>query len=771
MKVEIYLNDSWLRIDEKMEARINLESRCDEVFGIGSFKAWLDIPYNIPPYTPLIINDNDYYLCTSICSKYLTRENAYVHDFKLIEASAVLSCYILGSKTFSVSGNYKKDSDKISILAKLMNQKYGIIIHYNLEEIRNLLIKEQDFSFGPGTTIYDALLEIAKTYNCIPKVNSIGFAGNEKKLVIQFYFHKLNNNSTPHILKTNYITNVVYSQNMDDYCKFLETEATNVIDRNDITSFKGLTVRSDDIETTASNAKILLPTRIEKVEKFYVNGEAKLEGTIASKYKDLDQNNLHDFLVDKNIYLGKNTYHARFIDWRNAFSTNNGTEFPFDKIYEEHFKKNFSDKEEFYNQSFFYNSLVDYNNGYFHLHPTIVADNIAGAVKYFIMESGKIDITTSIISKDQYDILELKDQPKFAYYTKYGNTIDGMYEYYKEDIWNGLLGKGVNPFLTYAHESGNFSYKDEEIEFNVDSIISPVIKDVPDPREYTFDVDVITTTNPFVSSTKSKIPLNQTNFFTSARSYEKSSNYIDFDKLNNSIQKNNDMLGMPELSIEYQMSNDDIFNPSDKILYDGKEWYIASIITYYEPSRKYCILNLVSDFNKIADAIGVETQYQSTKNPLDNIIDRHIFFELNYDKDLPNEIWLKFKFYYDVGQSNDLFKRATIMRNKNITYLYVETLDQYAFDKKITDYFDSEAKVPRNRYACYDIGYVDENNETEFCQIDIVELPELNRIESYQLPLYEGNYNLIASIPKQKLYKDSRERLIFTIKINNAIIR
>lgn len=164
--IEIFLNNTWLNITKNVFSNFEIHERCDEVYALGSMKAKLNIKVNIPPYTILRIDEKEYFLCHSQCTKYLTYEDLYIHDIEIIEATSILSCYILGSKSFSVTGTNKEDKDKINIIAELMNQKYNTTFVFDASK----LTKEQEFQFGPGTTMYDALLAIAKTYNCVPKV-------------------------------------------------------------------------------------------------------------------------------------------------------------------------------------------------------------------------------------------------------------------------------------------------------------------------------------------------------------------------------------------------------------------------------------------------------------------------------------------------------------------------------------------------------------------------------------------------------------------------
>ncbi len=767
MNVSIYINNRWTNITDKIDPNFQNEARCDEVFSVGTMKAWLDIPYNIPPYTLLMIGE-DYYLCSSQSTRYMTYENLYVHDITILEATAILSCYILGSKSFSVTGTNKTDVEKIKIISSLMKQKYNVTLDYNVEEFRQYN-KEQEFTFGLGTTVYDALLAIAKTYNCVPKVNQIDFIGNEKVPYVEIYFLKLGDDN-PYPLNEENITNEICTQNVDNYCKTLEAEMSNVIDRTDKVLYEGLTTRSDDLEMTDKTAKLFLPTRIEEVKEFYVINNIELQtydSTTAMylKYQHYSIDQINNLMKDwyERGFIRKDSimYYATYEEWRNLFKAEDeeGLYYPFDDLYENCLKINFENRTEFYNTEFIYNTGLTGQDNYFKLYLRSKEE----------IEGTKINISNRILSKAQYDILTLEDRPKYCYYTPGSNIIDGMMETYRNDIWNIILNKDVKPFLYYASVDEKYERKYGEyleVKLNIALSISEF-----DVRKHTFNALVTTITNPFVKSEKTIIPINQNEYMPSSRSYDKGSNNIDFDKMIASLQKSNDMLGLPELSLEYDLGADGIIpQPGQKIAYKENNWYIASVITYYRTSRIYCIINLVSSFNKIADAIGVETQFNTTPNPLENIIERTVFYETKSNVVIPNNVWFRigFKFRENSGNFNKtLFVRASVSKHDNVTYLFAETLDQYSFGRQTRDIYDKEANKYSNRFAVYDIGYVNEYNEVASYKIDVVKLPVLSIENSYKLPEYIGTYDTLISLPEQKLYKDAREKINFTIKITS----
>lgn len=760
--IEIFLNNTWLNITKNVFSNFEIHERCDEVYALGSMKAKLNIKYNIPPYTILRIDGNEYFLCHSQCTKYLTYEDLYIHDIEIIEATSILSCYILGSKSFSVTGTNKKDYQKINIIRRLMIQKYGVTVNF-VGPFESFFHKEQEFQFGPGTTMYDALLAIAKTYNCVPKVKKIEYNNNYENTLVECYFYELDNKSI-YPLKDKRIMNVLYHQNLNDYCETLEAEMSNVIDRDTLVEFKDLTVRSDDIQMTADNAKLVLPVRIESIEKFYVSSAENvlLTSYLYVRYLDYTQDNIENFIKNiPNIKLNEARYITTYQNWRDAFVVEGSH--PLDDVYDNYFKNFEINKDWFYEQYFFYEPLLNLTDKkYFTLMPCVSDRPDVTKNAYLYLKNPRINIINSILPKQKYDILEPKDKPKYCYYESGSNYIDGMNEYYKADFWNTILGQSVEPFLHYAIETDSyFSQNNELFKINIKSFarIDGENKSITKNK---FDIIAKTIIDPIVSCKKTKNPINQ-NFYTkSSRSYNKGANFIDFDKMINSLQKSNDMLGLPELSIEYDSTNIETPKPAQKIIYDGNEWYVSSIIKNYNLTNSRCTMNLVSSYNKVAEVIGVPTQYNETKNPLNNIMDRPILLEGVIKESISNDVWLRINFIGD-NYNSILYKRATIMKYQDITYLYAETIDHYCFDKNTTHYNNDV-------FSCNDIGYVDSHNEFLECKVEIVYLPTINLEKSRNIPYYDGNYQLIKSFPFFRVYKDARERILFTIKLENDII-
>jgi hypothetical protein len=83
-------------------------------------------------------------------------------------------------------------------------------------------------------------------------------------------------------------------------------------------------------------------------------------------------------------------------------------------------------------------------------------------------------------------------------------------------------------------------------------------------------------------------------------------------------------------------------------------------------------------------------------------------------------------------------------------------------------------KIKDNIYKVNDVPYSDENNEIVSIRLGIGSMYNITSDQSKALPIYDGtNFGLIFAITSTavKIYKDAREKLTFTIKANNCIIK
>ena len=236
----------------------NYMQRIDDVFGTGSFQfESKTIDYNIPPYSILQIDDV-YYCCSSEATYHYGRKS-WFHNVSIIEATALLSRFLVGSKAFSITGTKTYDWDKLDILTKLINQKY--LVNITIQGSSSDFNKQIEYVFTAGTTLFDALTEIGKQYNIRFYVTSI----NKYNILIKY--QKLDDLKRIGWEEERVITKTQI-QNAETYCKYLETEATNVIDTNQTTVVKNIFPTAKDIKLSEDTFVIQTPTPIYKLVSF-----------------------------------------------------------------------------------------------------------------------------------------------------------------------------------------------------------------------------------------------------------------------------------------------------------------------------------------------------------------------------------------------------------------------------------------------------------------------------------------------------------------------
>lgn len=739
MNVKIYYNKQWIDItNDILLGQITLADRCDEAFGVGNFSFESNvITENIPPYTPLKI-DNTYYVCSSEITENLITKTI-IHNVEVLDATSLLSRYIIGSKNFSTTGTNQYDNEKVIILKNLVFAKYGVTILFD-----NILTldKKIEYTFGAGSTYYDCLCEMSRNYNVAVKVKKIVLSSG-KISSLQCTFSSLN--GIDYQLNKNDILNYTISQNVDDYCKRLEGEMTNVIDRNDKAILDAYTCRVDDVKLDYDNCKIILPTKIERVETFKVNGSlsfvmTNIKGKYFATYRTGYSNEtgwsydvptgeyaLIDWLYDVADSLDVSYKNTPIYELLNQMATYYGVNLEDDIL----LNYNFTLKAQ--------NAFTDDNeeiDWYFNLEWSNSNDEYI--TTYF-------DYSEWVLEKNKYDTLTAREKPKYAYYKSGDNYIDGMNVAYKDDFWNNILGITEFPFFNQHTPELKSSFTNTESGATI-IMTSYGIKDNPALNKYYIEYYPIT--NPIIMIEKNEDMLD------CSRSYSKGSNFIDFDKLTTAMKIDNSYLGKPELSIELDVTNNtNLPKVTNKVYFNNKYWYITNYTITYSLNGTIMNLNLASNYNKLADVIGVSTQFEETKNPLNNIIDRPILIEASdFDVDISN-LWLRFLF--DGGTY--LFKRACLLKNDDVKIIYCEMLDHYCFER-------SSVKEKNNVYVVTDVAYGNEYNEATSVNIDVVKLPvNLTLDNSMYLPYYNGNVNVVAELGTHLIYKDARERLLFTI--------
>lgn len=717
--------------DDIVMGNVVLAKRCDEAFGIGKFTfESKTINYNIPPYTPLII-DNVYYVCSSTLSENLIT-NTYLHNVEILDAASILSRFVIGSKNFSITGTNRKDYDKVNILCELLKQKYGVSIVIN---DMSDLIKEEEFTFGAGATFYDMLCEILRIYNKSIIVESISSTN------ITLSFISLDGFS--YAINENDILSYSINQNIDDYCKRLEGEMTNVIDRNNKTILTNYTCRIDDVRLDYDNCKIILPTRIEQLNNFGVYAQTKfnildIEGKYFSILRTTDyiENVGYDYDMPEE---------AKTVQyWLSVMESSmeiSQSQTPLYKILNDIATDNDMLVTAFYSLKLKVNggsSYVD-ENGYYDYKFDLEWDSSSN--DYFETIA---NFTEWVIERNKYDLLTAREKPKYAYYKSGDNYIDGMNVAYKDDFWNNVLGITKKPFFS-QHNISDSRYDDES------SIAYGLVSRIPldtNPVLNKYYIEYYAITNPLISVEKNNEMLD------CSRSYDKGSNFIDFDKLINAMNINNSWLGQPELALELDVTNYQIPPTiTNKMVFKNKTWYVSNYTITYSFNNIIMNLNLVSNYNKVADVIGVSTQFEETKNPMENIIERPILIEVNDTSINRNNLWVGFKFN---KSKRTLYKRGVLLEYDHYKIIYCEMLDHYAFDK-------TTVNENGNVYSCEDVAYGDSNNEVSTATISICELDNLTFEQSMNLPHYDGTVESVIIARDFKIYKDAREKLMFTI--------
>lgn len=738
-KLEIYLDNKWSDYTSCVNQNgVVRQSRCDEAFATGSMQLWCDRSTNIPPYSIMRINGEEYWICSSTSHRYLTKNSLYIHDVELLELTAILSCYILGSKAFSITGTHTYDYEKVYIICELMSQKYGVNFEFDGSE--SILNKQQEFVFGPGTTMYDALIEIIKSYQDTKlKVVNYDEINSTFSLGLTTIHEEVD-------IDEDRIVSESFNQNSEEYGAILESEMTNVIDRSNIIVVSHMSLRADEVHMTEDNSCLILPTRIESVKSFKVRLNQYLESIIITLGEDCENvgalGGTHSFGEWLTHLEPHKEIHNRVLYFKNYLVQRASIDYSGLK------KSNWS----FSKQGSSYKLYLNPNE--------------------ITMLSAPIDISSLILPIDKWNMLPDKDKPKYVYYSSGSNRIEGMNNYYKNDFWSTLTGYKVNPFL---QESGIYvdTLPNERIYYNDDSssgiyMTGGIDLQLHSPtQEHCFDVEYYPITDPFVSSKKSIKPFNENSIKKLSKTYDKSSNYIDFDRMINSLEINNSTTGLPECTIEYILNKGNIIPRAGAIIQRyGSEWYVASVVCTSNYGSSMVTLNLVSNYNKVAEAIGLKSQYNATKNPLQGIIDRPLLYQVSFEnrRYLPNNIYAKITLYDDANifSKKTLYKRAVLMVENGVTYAYVEAYDQYALDNQAI-------RVNGSNYSINAVSYCNEFNEISRISISLGTISSLTREESLKLPVYDGDlFQTLVEPEIQKVYKDARERLIFTFKMDNC---
>ena len=652
-----------------------------------------------------------------------------------------------------------------------MNQKYGVnftYVAYNGNTKLDSALNE--YQFGAGTTMWAVLSAIGKKNNMVCEITS--FANNDTSNITYTFIPNSERNNA--FINSNKLLSVSYNQTMESYCKYLETEAQNVVDRANEVTFRNLSVRGD-IVVNHDNCKLLLPTNVEAITHFYVDLKFTFDITIDNAVSWIWIRD-HGGTLDNGVY----SLSGRLDDFINntddGITNDEGKNIIYAVLEKEvpaYFDGKFSGEHygiEMSAQPPLFGSIhIWMDRGGSTVYPE----------EYFYLEQ-KVDMINVVAEENYWNTLAANDKSKYAVYKSGGNEIYNLNATYKKDFINGILGISTGNFLeSNVGFIEGMGYHNDARPYTYSVTIKP-LKYQYDAEKYKYDVTCIPMINLKLEITKKIEPLNETSYKPLTRTYNNSSSIIDFNLLAEDMRINTATLGRIELTLELDVTDEKLswYKANNSVTYNNRYWYIQAVEYTFTKTSQKAVLYLNEAPQKIADAIGVDYQFEPTAKPINNIITRPLYYEYKANNPLFNSYYDKIKnqtsdvfirIFGSSGAKFNLVKRAVVMVKEQNIYeneyllLYCEALDQYAFDKQVmADTYPAE---------CRDISYCDSNNEIAGLTLDI--LISNASYDSNKLPLTSAlgdtsNYIYIPIVNNRYIYKDARERLTFTIKITKS---
>lgn len=793
---------------------IRIQDRDDLAFGRGGFKfkapASLGLTKNIAPYSICEITlegaDDEriiYQFVMSSVATYFITQNAWIHDCTLMSLDSVLETLILGAKTVSFSNN-ANDLVSLNKILTLVNNKYGSEIVINgsyLSEFSN------DYSFPIGTTLFDVIKEYVEK-NDIRYIirfteDTDGYIDSETSVLgLTITFNA--NSYTTQDIPTSYIEYEEYNQNTDNYCKYIETQANDVIDRDTLMKVKYLSPRSTNgVLVSVNEAKLVLPVNVESIEKLEIIssslGRAAIDTTI------LDSN--MDGYALQNTFSGTHTTSSgydiydgvlqQFIDadFRAKKTTNSVTTIGsinlFEKIWDDFF-----DAYEITNQSGVVQTTMDIvvhtvigsYQGVQTFTITFKSNDDSGLYKGL----GVVDYSDRVVEESVWNGLPVADQPKYLVYKSGTNIIYNMNGSYRDDFWGHITDSYQGNFLTEAEKLADINLYSNTIGFTIrftgDSDTNPL--------HYQYNVECYAFANPYLIDSKNGAPSNEITYKPMGRTYSMGDSNgfeIDFKALTTDMDKQNEILGRTEHIAEINTTNMHLVSMTEgyrlpkakeRIRFGGvggEYWFVASLEHRFNKGHNTTQLNLAKKQTKIADAIGVDYQYNPTLLPLNNILDRPLFYEIENntlynwlvdiaEEDSVNDTFVAITFNNILGSgiNKTLLKRPVVQLTSDYAVLYVETIDNVVFDYAVL------AKDPSyETYPLEPSRYVDNFGQCESVSVNInCTNQRLTLDNSKLLPsnnaIFGKIYATYSVATNEYIYKDQRERLTFTIKINKG---
>ena len=741
--VELLLEGTWVDITKQVKSVITYDKRVDEVFDTGTFSFESQaITYNIPPLTLCRIDDQ-YWFASSECNTIIPTAY-YNHNVELLELTYIAHTVIIGTKAFSNKGAYKTHNDKIQILVELATSKNQLLFGteadaYEIEPFIDNKNIEREFTFGAGTSLFIALLEIGKTVDAIPRITGFkkGIIGNT---IWHIAWDYLDYNNTFTIDRNRLIQEKQF-QDVENYTAMLEAEMQNVVDRDTIVEVKNLTVRSEDFYINSDNQVLILPSKAEEIVDFrveYDNAPIQIIVTF------LPSTGWADGLYDGEIHTWDELYQEPRIE---LFDSVRSLIYDYDLPFSSSLKVKYQIKSGTSYQQF----IIDYST------------------QQFIIAGQGFPINDIILEKAQWDLLDVSEQTKYMVYESGSNKIENLYSKYKNDIWSNILGittkgaiqtKSWNIVTNETLETEEGVFKDFEFYFyggliaNNEEYYNPI-------KNAKFIVKYKPIVDTYIKSTNTKKPYNESKIKDTSRSFEASASVSDFNLLQNSINKSNEMLGMPEITLTYVGS--EIPSPANLIVYRDKNYYVSSVQTTINLGQYTSYINLVSSYSKVAEVFGVASQFESTKNPLNGIIDRYVYCgkynnSMNY-----NITGIRIGYTDSLGDAQYVYKRGAYVSYQGTTYFIVSANDNYCYDTGMLLNSNLKGGIYENKQY----PYSDLNNEQVNYYVGLaIENDNLTFEQSKDLPSLPYIYfNNVLTNSIIKTYKDARERLIFCYEI------
>lgn len=782
MTFTIYLQDG-TSIDLKDDVQVNtlqIGARCDEAFASGSCQViTTEIYRNIPPYTIAEI-DGIKYCISSECTKYQnSSDDAYVHNIAILELSAILEGFIVGSKVLSV----ENDRLKLSKILALVGNKYNVEL--SPDATFNFLIDQfNDYVFGSNTTLYDALTQMCIRGNYRPRVEDAYYNQNTGKLHIDIEAFDLSSHRTVSLGATRIMQHTV-NQSSDTYSLYLEQESGNVVDRTTPTYDTNLTIRNkNEARLTIDNGKLYTTSPIESVTKFEVRQKATFSILSLSGYDyfytEYGQTITSSHDVVYTAFTGRNNAQSLRL-WLNDMTSVAIEDLPlYQKIVQiaqsagivvdvllEH---------DFYVESGSQYSF-DYNGTTFHdwKYNLVPIEYTQGQSAVPVFPANALDITNHILEKSQYDAEQYSVQPKYCYYTKGSNVIDGLHVIRNDDLWNKMAaiitGSSTGPMIAEVineiTDPIQFSTTGvapiSSLEYSITSTLIITSSDM----ELLFNIEYIAVNKPSMRITKEDTPINETAYKPISKVFGVSAELVDYDRLVSSMKKYAEMWGKPETTIEYDITDvasSDMPNLTNYInVVFGGSGYLMSYNIRYHNTYRVMTMNLCNSYSKVAEAVSVAYQYNASLLPIDGIISRPIYIPMHLETipDLDN-LYLKLDFQTPSKPTRSIITRVSPMSFDFKTVLCCEADDQFSFGSKVVQY-DTYSVTELVQYANSD------NTVVESVNVSLIRFDgELSTNDSRALPdgsLITGTYTTLVTKSNVVIYKDPREKLTFTIEI------